>query len=145
MNFAERILGDRRLGVGGSLLVQVDLVDLLGHRQIVGVVFEQAPALVLGHEPHAVGQIGEGHRAADCSTERRLSLLFKRLVMACILLRVEEYKREKGVLTLPGLVEQAAAGGDAFVQVTKFTRRWVKSVVDHHWSCWGTRNERARH
>nr|GEU28124.1 hypothetical protein [Tanacetum cinerariifolium] len=60
---AQRAFRHRRLGHRRSILVQVDLVDRLGHGQVVRVVLEQAPAAVLGHEPHAVGQVREVHLA----------------------------------------------------------------------------------
>ena len=37
-----------------GLFVDVDVVDLLGDIQIVGVILEQAPTLVLCQEPHAI-------------------------------------------------------------------------------------------
>ncbi|KAG0773513.1 hypothetical protein G6F22_014815 [Rhizopus arrhizus] len=51
--------GQRHPGGGCGLLVDVDAVDLPGHRQIVGMLFQQAPALVLRQEPHAVAQVRE--------------------------------------------------------------------------------------
>src|SRR5512139_1650752 len=60
---AHHILGYGYLHLGGGLLVQRDLVDLLRHAEVVRVFLEQAPALVLGEEPHAVGQVGEVDRA----------------------------------------------------------------------------------
>src|SRR5450830_1077256 len=51
------------LGHHGRFLVQVDLVDRLGHGQVVRIFLEQVPATVLGHEPHAVRQV----RKIDCT------------------------------------------------------------------------------
>jgi hypothetical protein len=56
-------LGQADLQLRRGLLVELGLVDLLGHRQVVGVVLQQAPALVLGQEPHAVGQVRVVDRA----------------------------------------------------------------------------------
>ncbi len=45
----------------GCLTVQVELLDATGHRQVIRVFAQQAPASELGHEPHAVGQPGVVH------------------------------------------------------------------------------------
>src|SRR5688572_18918560 len=60
---AHHVLGQVRLGSGRGLLVDLDLVHLLRHLEVVRVFLEQAPAAVLRHEPHAVGEVGEVHRA----------------------------------------------------------------------------------
>src|SRR6218665_3492893 len=60
---AHRVFGRRNLHRAGHGPIQLDLVDLPGHAQVVGVLLEQAPAFVLGEEPHAVRQIGKVHRA----------------------------------------------------------------------------------
>ena len=60
---ASRPSAPATFGRRGGLLVDLDLVDLLRHGQIVGVFLEQAPALVLRQEPHAVGQVREVDRA----------------------------------------------------------------------------------
>src|SRR5688572_20043750 len=59
----QQLFGDAGLGGRGGLLVDVDLVNLFGHGEVVRVVLDQAPALVLGQEPHAIGEVGEVHRA----------------------------------------------------------------------------------
>ncbi len=55
--------GNWRLGRGCRFLVDVDAVDLLRDGEVIGLLFEQAPAPVLRHEPHAVGQVRVVHRA----------------------------------------------------------------------------------
>src|SRR5882762_10767403 len=57
---AHRRLRQARLRGRSGVLVEIDAVDLLRHREIVHVLLEQAPAAMLGHEPHAVGQEREG-------------------------------------------------------------------------------------
>ena len=60
---AHLALRQRDAGGGSALLVNVDTVNLLGDFEIVRVILEQAPTLVLGQEPHAIAEVGEVHRA----------------------------------------------------------------------------------
>src|SRR5260221_8261332 len=57
---AHRFLGQVRVRSRGGVLVDIDAVDFLRHGEVVHVLLEQAPAAVLGHEPHSVGQERKG-------------------------------------------------------------------------------------
>src|SRR6266542_3473364 len=60
---AHRLFGQRDLHGGRRLRIDVDAVHLLRDGEIVRILFEQPPATVLRHEPHAVGEVREAHRA----------------------------------------------------------------------------------
>ena len=54
----------------GGLAVQVQLLDLAGHAEVIRVFAQQAPAAELGHEPHAIGQVRQIDLAAGMKAQR---------------------------------------------------------------------------
>src|SRR5450830_1486855 len=54
----------------GRLAIQVQLLHLAGNAQVVRVFAQQAPAAKLGHEPHAVGEVGQVHLAIGEKAQR---------------------------------------------------------------------------
>src|SRR3989442_4790470 len=57
---AHGLLRETRFGRGRRRFVDIDAVHLLRDGEVIDVFLEQAPAAVLGHEPHAVGEEREG-------------------------------------------------------------------------------------
>src|SRR5258708_3397589 len=60
---AHRFLGQVRVRSRGGVPVDIAAVDFLRHGELVHVLLEQAPAAMLAHEPHAVGQERKGDGA----------------------------------------------------------------------------------
>jgi hypothetical protein len=82
--------------------------------------------------------------AADCSTARRLSWLFRRFSHGKHPLSEIGSANKKGVLTLHWLLISCVQVGTPLSGVAGSARRWVAPVNDHHWSHLDISNERAK-